>query len=357
MAASLDRSANRVEMIELDRLALREFGSDSAAIEIILITVHDGNGLTGYGELAPAHGRMALARAMAASAVGRDPCQLPPLRSQWIAAGPASEVRMVAGGIETALADLQARQAGLPLFAMLGGRRTDRIPLVRRLDASDPATAAVRANELGVATFLVTGGGQDRTITSLRALRERLGPEVNLRLDCGGQGAALVRACGDLWLEMIIDPAATLGGLTRLREHPAIPVALARPVTDVAGLAHAIQAEAIDIWIVDPLDLGGPNALQRGAALCRTFGIDLALDAHGRSEIGAALALHLCVAHRVINRAVELSPALSEGSGMLAAGLRIESGHVVVPDGPGLGVEPDPAMLEACRIENTEVEA
>jgi L-alanine-DL-glutamate epimerase-like enolase superfamily enzyme len=151
---------------------------------------------------------------------------------------------------------------------------------------------------------------------------------------------------------MIVDPATTLNGVALLRQHAGAPVALALPVRDVPALAEAVRAEALDIWIADPLDLGGPAALVRALGVCRAFGIDVALDARCRGEVGAALALHLAASHRVVNRAVEISPALCEGNVMLAAGLRIEHGHGVVPDGPGLGVVPDPAIVQACRVEH-----
>lgn len=334
------------------------------AIEIILISARDGVGTTGYGEIAAAPGRFALARSMGACAIGRDPYQLAHLRADWEVAGrPASdEARAVSGGIETALADLRARQAGVPLFAMLGGRRVDRIPLVRRLHpGTDPVGMAGQAIELareGFATFVVASSGRTGDdMASLRALRQQLGPEANLRVDLAGRASvarvrSLVTGCADLWPEMIVDPADTLAGLARLREQAGVPVAATLPVRDVPGLAEAVRAEALDIWIADPLDLGGPAAWGRAAAVCQTFGLDVALDTRRRTEIGAALALHLAAAYRVVNRALELAPELCAGSGVLAAGLRIADGHCAVPDGPGLGIDPDPATIRAARIEN-----
>ena len=67
--------------------------------------------------------------------------------------------------------------------------------------------------------------------------------------------------------------------------------------------------------------------------------------------------LHLAATHRVVNRALEVAPGLDQGSCVLTAGLRIENGHGIVPDGPGLGVEPDPARVAACRVEHVQVTA
>ncbi len=366
METSSDRSrGSAVEAIELDRLGVPMAANPAhEAIEIILISARDGAGTTGYGEIAAAPGRFALARSMGACAIGRDPYQLAQLRADWEVAGrPASdEARAVSGGIETALADLRARQAGVPLFVMLGGRRVDRIPIVRRLHpGTDPVGMAGQALELahqGFATFVVANGGRTgNDMACLRALRRQLGPEANLRVDLAGRASvacarSLVAGCADLWPEMIVDPADTLAGLARLRQQARVPVAAAVPARDVPGLAEAVRAEALDIWIADPLDLGGPAAWGRAAAVCRTFGLDVALDSRRRTEIGAALALHLAAAYRVVNRALELAPELSAGNGVLAAGLRIADGHCAVPDGPGLGIDPDPAKIRAARVEN-----
>jgi L-alanine-DL-glutamate epimerase-like enolase superfamily enzyme len=41
------------------------------------------------------------------------------------------------------------------------------------------------------------------------------------------------------------------------------------------------------------------------------------------------------------------NPALAED--VVAAPLRVENGHVVVPDGPGLGIEVDERRVRRCQ--------
>ena len=131
-----------VEIVDLDLLALPTTDAGSEPQQTILITARDSAGIAGYGETKAAPGRLALAHAMCASVIGRNPYHLAQLRADWERMGrpDRDEVRAVSGGIETALADLRARQLNEPLSTTLGGARTERIPLVQRLDStSEPA--------------------------------------------------------------------------------------------------------------------------------------------------------------------------------------------------------------------------
>lgn len=367
---SPDRSqAIAIEAVDLDRLALPRGEGAAGPLEIILVSAHGSAGATGHGELAATPGRLALAHAMCASVVGRDPFHLTSIRADWrerFERQAPDELRAVSGAIETALADLQGRHLGTPLFALLGGRWLDRLPLAHRLSAQagPPAGMARRSSEWrspGFGTLIVDSAGcSDQDLGCLRALRRQCGPETRLRLDLAGR-ASLARAQflltrgDDLWPEMIVDPADSFAGLARLREDAGVPVAAARLVHDARDLAEAVRASALDVWIADPVDLGGPAAFVQAAAVCRAFGIDIALDARHRTEVGAALALHLAAAHRMVNRALEFATELARGMGLLTDGFRIENGQCAVPDSPGLGVDPDARTIRAASVEQVRV--
>lgn len=347
-----------IEGVDLDLLAWPPGRGDGG---MILISVQGSDGCVGYGEAAAGPGCLDRLHALASFLPGRDAFRLTAMHDSWSERQEPARGRTAAltGAIEAALLDLQARHAGVPLCRYLGGRYTDRVPLAGHLGGGpDPAALAEQAAGLvrdrGCRALTVESAGDDGDDGArLAALRRALGPDIGLRLDLMAspvvvQAQAVLARVDACFPEFVIDPSDSLAGLARLRRLAGAAIAAGRGAPDPEGLARAIGGDALDVWVADALDCGGPAAFLRGVALCRTFAVDIALCARGRSEIGAALALHLAATHRVANRAVELAPEVF--GGVLAGGLQVCDGHALLPHGDGLGVTPDPDRVAALRV-------
>lgn len=77
-----------------------------------------------------------------------------------------------------------------------------------------------------------------------------------------------------------------------------------RTLPTIEALAQALRNREVDLWIADPIVLGGPSVFLQGLALARTFLIDIAIDARRHGPIGEALALQLAAASTHIKAGV-----------------------------------------------------
>ncbi len=99
---------------------------------------------------------------------------------------------------------------------------------------------------------------------------------------------------------------------------------MAMAIDNLDELAHALRAQSLDVWLADPIVLGGPSAFLKGLALARTYLIDVAIDARRHGAIGEALAMQLAASSRLVNAGV-----------LVASG---ETGTRMVSQAPGLGL-------------------
>ena len=338
---------------------------------IVEVTTDDG--ITGiaetYGGEAPLR---ALERAKA-SVVGRDPWQLTRLRADIEGAngktpdGFAWESRALAGpalfgAIEVACLDAIGRATKRPVVDLLGGRVRDRIPFAAYLffkHAGDDAWGEVMTPEavVGEARAMVTRYGYrslklkggvlepDREAEAILLLREAFGPDVPLRIDPNAAWSIPTslriakRLAGAL--EYLEDPTPGIDGMSLVARGSPMPLATNMCVTEFAHIAPAVAKKAVGIILTDHHMWGGMRATVELGRLCGTFGLGVSM--HSNSHLGISLAAMVHVAAAIPELAYACDTHYPWQTDEVIAGGRIPitNGEVVVPTGPGLGVELD----------------
>lgn len=287
-----------------------------------LIVVEHADGLEGYGE--------------APLLPGRDP-------EQAVRAAEAA-----------ARLDLEARQAGLPLAELLGGRRRGRVECSALVAERRPQLVAREVERAAAAGFgcfklkAANGGGildQER----LGAARWAAGREGRLRLDFNGSlsvAAAHARlpSLAPFRLELVEQPlpvGTPAAEWTALAAVAHAPLAADESLPELgAELRRAGIGLAIKLATV-----GGPAAalvLARGASGLVTIGSSY------ETSIGLAAALHVACALEVEPLACGLATGRLLDAD-LAPGLGAGGPWLELPSGPGLGVELDRRALERYR--------
>ena len=189
-------------------------------------------------------------------------------------------------------------------------------------------------------------------VEPVRAVRERFGDDVLLQVDANtaytlGDAPHLARLdpFDLLLIEQPLDEEDLLGhvDLARLLRTP---VCLDESITSARDAAAAIRLEACRIVNVKPGRVGGYLEARRIHDVCAAAGVPVWCG--GMLETGLG---------RAANVALAALPGFTLPGDTSASGryfasditepFVLDDGHLAVPDGPGLGVTPDPDRLEA----------
>jgi glucarate dehydratase len=245
---------------------------------------------------------------------------------------------------------------------LLGGRVRDRVPFAAYLffkHAGDDAWGEVMTPEAivgqalemvdryGYRSLKLKGGviEPDREAEAILLLREAFGPDVPLRLDPNAAWsiptAQRIAARLTGALQYLEDPVPGLDGMATVAAEASMPLATNMVVTAFEHVAPAVAKRSVGIILSDHHMWGGLRATAELGRLCRTFGLGLSM--HSNSHLGISLAamVHVAAAVPELTYACDTHYPWQTDEVIIGGKLRIEHGEVVVPTGPGLGVELD----------------
>lgn len=274
-------------------------------------------------------------------------------------------------GLEMAMLDVACRAAGVPLHLYLGGAVRDRIPLTGLLTRADAGAARsadmprvlaeAGARQVGEGRFaaLKFKGSTDPRfdVRVMRALREAL-PDVALRVDPN----AVWSVPESLWagreleavgLEYLEDPCEGLEGMARVRAEVGIPLCTNMCVVRMEDLAPAVRMRAVDVVHADVHKWGGVRPTMAMQAVCQTFGLGVNFHSGGELGISTACHLHVAAAMDRLDYAIDSMYYLI-GEDILGERIELRDGALMVPQGPGLGVEVDVECVEHFARRNSE---
>ena len=347
----MDASIARAEVLPY-ALAFKEtYASARGALEqreLVLLRLRSSEGAVGLGEAVPLSLRGGLSLEAVAAEL-RDWAEAP----RGLGEGLSAPARCA---IETALLDLEARTAGVPLWRLLGAEAAKPVECNATLGAGAPLHVAQRARDwaaAGFRTFKLKAGVID-DVAQASMVRRTLGPQAQLRVDANGawepaEAFEHLRAMNrEAQLQLAEQPCASLEDLAVLRKRIELPICADESVTGPEDGRAAVAAEACDMATVKLSKVGGIRAALRTAEVLPVY-MSSALD----GPVGIAAAAHAVQA---------LPPA---GDAGLAHGLAtqrlfsntvaavecdLRDGFLHLPPGPGLGVEIDDGALERHRL-------
>jgi L-alanine-DL-glutamate epimerase-like enolase superfamily enzyme len=268
--------------------------------------------------------------------------------------------------VDSALWDLRAKRAGLAVYELLGGpcgpsSAAAGVPAYCGVSGSTPDAVVERAARTVRRGFKAlklhcTAGVADATAKA-GAVRGALGPEVELCMDVHntlrvdealGLGRVLQRL-GFRFLEAPTDPEDD-AGLRALAQALDLPIAYGEGERTRWQFRDRLVAGAVDV--VQP-DVGyaGISELRRIAQLAEAFHVPCAPHLSAGLGVCIASAVHVSAALPNLYRLEHSPRSFALGNALLARPLALRDGAYVLPDGPGLGVEPDEAALRRYRIE------
>ena len=326
-------------------------------MDTLLVRVETDAGITGWGEgfgfTLVGTTRHALETLVAPACVGEDARDIAglmrKLERRFHNFGRNGAVSFALAGIDIALWDIAAKAAGQPLHALLGGARRDRVPAYASLlRYGDPALVARNVTEAISRGYRRIKLHEVR-IDCIRAARDAAPSEVPLMLDINcawdtvDQATEFCRAVQGMnvrWVEEPVWPPEDFPAIAAVRRAGGVGIAAGECLGNPEGFAALLAAGAVDVAqpSVTKIGLSGLVAVQALAARhgvavvphCPYFGPGLLATLHAL----AAAAEEEPLEYYFADLAAPPYPALVP-----------QGGFVAVPQGPGLGLEVDPALL------------
>jgi L-Ala-D/L-Glu epimerase / N-acetyl-D-glutamate racemase len=306
--------------------------------ELLLLSLQDEDGVTGYGEAAP------LGIAIDDVRAAIEDCR-PALESsdgsEW--ADLLAECARLAvlpqalAAIDLALWDLAGKRAGQPVWQLLGVSQAAPVELNATIAAEDRAGAAEQAAAARAAGFrcvkVKVGLGDDAG--RLAAVRAAAGPEMAIRLDANGtwsieEALASLRVLEPAGLECCEEPVNGLDALAAVSAQTTIPISL----DESTALPGALEHRVCDAACLKISRCGGIAATLDAARRARGAGYEVYLASMLDGPLGIAAALHAAAAI-VPDRPCGLAtlPVFDGREDPLPPG----GGAIAPPAGPGLG--------------------
>jgi D-galactarolactone cycloisomerase len=293
------------------------------------------------------------------------------IRNRMYHLGAQNQLTACLSAINIALYDAIGRTHGVRACDLLGGCATTRLPVYASTGffSKDPANqleqqlAAVQARPYPGAKIKIGRSPRDDA-ARCKLAREMLGDQALLIVDVNGNytvdlALASIRAIEryDIhWLEEPLPPS-DLRGYAELRARSPIPIAAGEAHYTLRDFRQLIDGRCIDIVQPSIPTVGGLAEARRIAVLAQAANLRVSPHAWG-GAIGLAAALHFVASLPVNPHGDNVPfPTLVEydmsdnplRSRLLGTPLALEDGHLLLPQGPGLGVEPDPEAIERYR--------
>ena len=254
--------------------------------------------------------------------------------------------------IDIALWDIRGKAAREPVWRLLGGRKSGRMPAYASGGWADANGIGDQlrgyVDQGGFQAVKMRVGAQDgRARTSANrvlAARAALGPDIDIMVDAHGtftvaeakRFAELVRGADLAWFEEPVT-ADDHEGIAEVRRACAIPIAAGESEYTRFGFRDLIAARAVDILQPDPAIAGGITEVMRIGTLASTYNLRLAPHLWTGAP-GFFAGLHCCAASLssfILEYSLGANPMLHD---MIEEKIAIERGDIIFPERPGLGI-------------------
>ena len=358
--------------------------------ERIVVELETSDGARAFGETNGTDEVLQSTVRMAQKLIGESPLER--LRLRQATAGPTVGSRngladwTALAGLDMALFDWAGRHFDLPIWRMLGGAGGRDFEAVAHIPAllldapvdrrdlprlfADPARIHALVDhalhlhrDVGFTAFKVkcTGTSPAWDVAVLRALRNALGDGVKLRWDPNAsyppaQATVLCQQLEELNLEYYEDPTRGIAGMAQLRSRMATPLATNMCVVNFDHFATALRQPCVDVVLADLVMWGGPQSMLELGDVTPLFGFDLTIHSAFELGVGMAANLQMAAALDPVRRAIDFGLE-NMAHELIVPHIPVHGGRVAVPDGPGLGVEPDWDDISHYKIDSTTITA
>lgn len=268
--------------------------------------------------------------------------------------------------VDIALWDIKGKALNVPVYEMLGGKCRNKVrsyEAVFKFTAEEMAEACLKLKERGfdAARLMITGDITKRTasrdcsifnskvssyIRKVKACRDAVGDDFDLILECHrsmdpSEAVAFAKGvedCRPLFLEDPIPPDSP-ECMAGIAEYTSIPIATGERFINIQEFETTLQKGTVRYVRPDVCALGGLTPCKKVAAMAEANYVKI-VPHNPLGPVSTAACLQLDAA--IPNFAIQEFPSFyhqGNEAEMTKALLEEEQGYIVIPNGPGIGIE------------------
>lgn len=332
-----------------------------SSADVVIVKIDTDTGITGYGEVGAVGGYPNYAGGILASSaalieahlIHKDPRELNQIQQLM---GMIEGLGSIKAGFDIACWDILGQALNKPIYALLGGKLQEKIPLYRGIPLAEPEAmrkeiAAWRSE--GFKYFLMKVGSGDlaQDIECINAVLSDKQAGEHFTVDASGrwrvdEALRVLKAVRrfDFVLEQ---PCWRYEDCLSVRRRTERPMKLDNVITDLHQILRAHADKACELMTLKIDKLGGLSPARIARDITATAGIAVTIEAQWATEITTAAVTHLAMTtasnHLLASTDLHGYSSLSTAIG---DNLRVENGSMFLAgDQSGLGITVNPDAL------------
>jgi len=340
-------------------------GEGRNAFETLLVKVETDAGIVGWGEAFPHRiwpaVKSLLETLIAPACVGADPTDISALMKTLIyrvhGVGRAGPAMYALSGVDIALWDILGKVTNKPIYMLLGGAQCEKLPAYASLLKYADTDVVVRTSDealgRGYRDLKVHETGREQITAAANLLRRHNGGSLMVDVNAPWtlqEALSAVAPLRELDLKWIEEPVWPPEDFEAARQISAscVPVAIGENVLTPTDFARLIESRAVDYVQPSVAKIGGISVARDIFATANSA--NMAVAPHS-AYFGPGL---IATAH--LSAALSREPMIERLYCELTESpfgdwYEPVDGYLTVPQGPGLGIEPDQTILEKLRVD------
>ena len=340
-------------------------GITIATCDNLIVKITDSDGKVGWGEASSAptmtgetaEGQVAAIKFMTPRLVGteiEDTSQLHDLIEPMMYGNHGAK-----SALDGALHDLIGQHLNKPMYELLGGKQRDRAPMFWMVAGGpdEMQIARKRADE-GYIAFKVKVGMHEPShdLERSRTTRQVVGDDVHVSADAN-QGFApkdaveFARGAGDAGLDFFEQPVMghDIASMKACADVCSVPIGADEGIHSIEDIQRHYDEGAAMGGSLKLIKLGSASEVMNAGRLMQSLSMHVNLAGKtADSSIAAAAISHLAVALPTLEWDASVTNQYLADD-VVENPVAVVDGHIITPDGPGLGIKVDEDKLAKYR--------
>lgn len=305
-----------------------------------------------YGEESPEGIKLTIDTYLAPALIGKDANAINMAMHMLDKVGVGN--RFAKSAIETALYDAMGKRLNVSVATLLGGVVQDKMSVLWTLASGDTAKDIDEAHQFLNSkrhdTFKLKIGRKDTKIdiAHVIAIKKAVGDDVKITVDVNQAwdeytAKRAIATLQDAGIDLIEQPIAreNVEGMARLTQMFIVPIMADEGVTGQHDAFRSAKLFAGSVFALKIAKAGGLSNVIKTAAIADAAGIALYGGTMLEGTIGTAASAHAFSTLPRLSWGTELFGPLLLTDDIVKNGIEYRNGTMILPEGPGLGLELD----------------